>query len=82
MNLLGDGILLMVVGMGAVFLFLVIMVLWITFSSRILSNFAHLLPETSTAPAPKRAPAKPAAEEDSTLLAVITAAIHKHRSRR
>ena len=87
MSLLNDGMLLLVIGMGTVFLFLGIMVVWITFSSKILAGFSHLLPElekeTRRAPAAKAAAPTAAAEEDqAVLLAVITAAVHRYRAER
>jgi sodium pump decarboxylase gamma subunit len=79
MTLLVDGVLLAVVGMGTVFAFLTIMVCWISFSSKILSRFAHLLPEQEQ-PAKKAAPASQKQEDSGALLAVIGAAIKRYRS--
>lgn len=80
MNLLLDGLVLMVVGMGTVFVFLVLMVFWITLSSRILSRYSHLVPEREESSAPKPASAPGGAGEDETLVAVISAAINQYRA--
>jgi sodium pump decarboxylase gamma subunit len=78
MTLLVDGVLLAVVGMGTVFAFLTIMVYWISFSSKILSRFAHLLPEQEQPV--KKAPAPKKQEDSGALLAVIGAAVKRYRS--
>ncbi len=83
MNLLGDGLILMVVGMGAVFVFLSIMVSWITLSAKMLARFEHVLPEAPVAkPAAKKAAPKATASDQGVLTAVIAAAIHKYRAER
>jgi len=85
MKLLVDGLMLMVLGMGTVFLFLGIMVAWIGFSSRILARFSHLLPDQEPAPARKPQAKKALAtgrEDDATLVAVVSAAISRYRADR
>ena len=81
MTLIYNGLLLMVVGMGTVFLFLSIMVFCIGASSKISARFAHLIPEKEP---PKRskakAKAKPAAPENAVLVAVMAAAVQRYRS--
>ena len=77
-NLLWEGINLMVIGMGAVFSFLVLLVFATSIMSSLITKF---LPEptiisTSTAASPTSAKV-----DDGQLLAVISAAIHQHRSR-
>ncbi len=82
MNLLLDGLKLMVTGMGMVFLFLFIMILWIQLSSKVSARFSHLLPETPAVKPQRRReePAAPAsALGDPLLPAVIAAAIHHYR---
>lgn len=68
----------MAAGMGAVFVFLTLLV----FTTNLMSKLvARLSPPPSPAPvtlAPNATTSVP--QEDQQLLAVITAAIHKHRS--
>ncbi|MBT3289864.1 MAG: OadG family protein [Victivallales bacterium] len=80
-DLLRNGLLLMVIGMGTVFSFLTIMVVCIQISAKFAAKFAHLLPEEEKKPrAKKKAAVKPQATEDEgVLLAVISAAVHKYR---
>lgn len=81
MGLFKDGLTLMVLGMGFVFLFLLIMVVWIEVSSKVLSKFSHLLPETSTKAKPKpQKKVAPSAADDSELVAAISAAVNMHRT--
>lgn len=77
-ELLMEGIDLMAIGMGTVFLFLITLVIIVTLMSKLLGKF---FPDAVPVPkAPSRA--KPAADVvDSELIAVITAAIKQHRSR-
>lgn len=84
-----NGLLLMVVGMSAVFVFLAIIVGCTVLSSKVCVHFAHLVPEkvvTRRRKEPKAhtaaasAAATPAATGDGTLLAVITAAVHRYQS--
>ncbi|MCK5801309.1 MAG: OadG family protein [Lentisphaeria bacterium] len=78
MELMKNGLLLMVVGMGTVFAFLAIMVVTTTLASKVIAKFEHLLPEDEK---PKRKSRKAVAPSGSgALLAVISAAIHKYRS--
>lgn len=78
-NLLWEGLSLMMVGMGAVFVFLMLLVFTTSIMSVLVAKF---LPEPPI-PAVTQAPSKvaPVPTEDDRLLAVITAAIHRHRSR-
>ncbi|MDX1694133.1 MAG: OadG family transporter subunit [Ketobacteraceae bacterium] len=77
-HLLSEGLTLMLLGMGAVFVFLTLLVFATSLMSRLVAQF-------SPAPAPVAAPVPPASptssEDNQQLLAVITAAIHKYRSR-
>jgi oxaloacetate decarboxylase (Na+ extruding) subunit gamma len=74
-SLLQQGVELMLFGMGTVFMFLACLVLVTTLMSKLLQRLAPVQ-ETliSTPPA--------AAQQDDQLLAVISAAVHKYRSRR
>ncbi len=76
-SLLAQGVDLMLYGMGTVFVFLAILVLATTGMSAFVQRFFKAPP-----PAPAAAPKSGAAvKQDDTLIAVISAAIHKHRSR-
>lgn len=80
-DLLRNGLLLMVIGMGTVFAFLTLMVICIQFSAKLAAKFAHLLPEEEKKKPKAKKPAAPkaAAEDDGALVAVLTAAVAKHR---
>lgn len=87
MSFLVDGLKLMVVGMGMVFSFLVVMIFWVMLSAKLSAKFTHLLPD-DVKPAPRRAK-KPAAptpsggsSDQSTLAAVISAAVQAYRADR
>lgn len=86
MELLLDGLLLMVLGMSAVFSFLGVMVCVMVLSARLVSGFSHLLPERTPPAKPARKPpasrtaAAPAG--DGALLAVIGAAVRMYRDER
>lgn len=70
-----DGLKLMVVGMGTVFLFLALMVLTISIAAKILAPFAGVLE-------PKTEPARPSQgrkSERESLVAAITAAVAAYR---
>lgn len=74
MELLEQGIVLMVIGMATVFAFLVLMV-WIMNSTAVFfRKFAHLFPEEQPAAVKKSAPVDPVAE-----IAVALAAIKAKR---
>lgn len=77
-DLLAEGLNLMLMGMGAVFVFLTLLVFTTSFMSKLVTRYAPV-----PAPAPKPAPlSSPASQaDDPQLLAVISAAIHQHRSR-
>jgi len=77
MELLNNGLLLLIIGMGTVFAFLGIMVLAIGASARLCARYAHLLPEKHVHK-PKR-PAPAPAGGDGVLMAVISAAIKRYR---
>ena len=74
-DLLQQGVELMLYGMGTVFTFLALLIIATTVMSAVLQRFAK--PEPVASPA-----AKPATTaKDDQLVAVISAAIHKYRSR-
>lgn len=77
-NLLWEGINLMAIGMGAVFLFLVLLVFATSIMSSLISKF---LPEPEIPSTPAPTGQQPAQANDGQLMAVIAAAIHRHRSR-
>ena len=78
-QIINQGVELMVYGMGTVVLFLAVLVVATGAMSRLLARY---LPEAEpvTTPPPQRAahPAQP----DAKLVAVITAAVHRHRAKR
>ncbi|ARN76394.1 oxaloacetate decarboxylase gamma chain [Oceanicoccus sagamiensis] len=74
--LLQQGVELMLYGMGTVFTFLVLLIVATTLMSAVLQRF--VTPEPAPAVATK--PVAPAAN-DEQLVAVISAAIHKYRSK-
>jgi oxaloacetate decarboxylase (Na+ extruding) subunit gamma len=79
---LQEGLELMYYGMGTVVLFLTVLVMAVTLMCRLVARYAK--PAAGTAPARIAAAAagrKPAAENDERLVAVISAAIHRYRSR-
>ena len=73
MELLMQGVTLMVIGMATVFSFLVLLILAMNGSAAFFSKFAHLFPEEAKA-ASKAAPSDPVAE-----IAVALAAIKAKR---
>ncbi len=80
-----DGLKLMVIGMGAVYVFLTLMVLLIGWTARLVAPFAGLLPEAPSKAAPRRPPVKAApalAGDDSRRTAAIVAAVHRFRQER
>ena len=83
MQIVINGLMLTVLGMGTVFAFLTIMVIATDISSKYASKLSHLLPDPQPAK-PKRkakakAPAAAADEDDGVLLALVTGAIHRYR---
>lgn len=84
-GLLEDGLGLMVLGMGFVFLFLVVLIYATGFMSTVIHRFFPELPEKIESPAIKQADSKQVAGSHSTMdskvVAAITAAIHQHRNK-
>ena len=68
MQLLGQGLVLMVAGMGIVYLFLIVLIVTTRFSSAFVARFDSILPQD----APKKAP-KPAASDDDANIALAIA---------
>ncbi|MCP4467706.1 MAG: OadG family protein [Halieaceae bacterium] len=75
-----QGVELMLFGMGTVFIFLVLLILATTLMSALMGRFFHQ--ESTAAPGPMQASPAPQAQQDEQLIAVISAAVHKYRSRR
>ena len=71
-NLISSGVELMLFGMGTVVVFLSLLVVVTSVMSALVARYAPPEPEPATPGAPVT---------DPTLMAVITAAIHQHRSR-
>ena len=78
-NLFQDAITLMLVGMGFVFLFLIILVFATSAMSKLVNKY---FPEAQPIPAsaPMPAPVQPSAAIDQNVMAVIAAAVAKYRS--
>jgi oxaloacetate decarboxylase gamma subunit len=76
-SLFVEGINLLVLGMGFVFVFLVFLVFATSGMSQIVTRFAPA--QTAPKPASKSQSAKPTGP-DRTLLAVIAAAVHHHKT--
>ncbi|QIB64235.1 OadG family protein [Kineobactrum salinum] len=74
-----QGVELMLFGMSAVILFLTMLVLVTSIMSRLMTRY---LPQAAAVPKPvrPRVPAPAPAGPDPEVLAVISAAIHRHRS--
>jgi len=87
-SLMNDGLTLMLFGMGFVFLFLTLLVGATTLMSRIITKYEKnvgVIPEggvpSPTAVIPRHGPLATPHIEDKTLISVISAAVHKYRSR-
>lgn len=80
-NLLMEGVSLMLLGMGAVFVFLTLLVFTTAFMSKLVAKFAPEVPKPVSATPISVAAANPATTDNTQLLAIISAAVHKHRSR-
>lgn len=76
-SLLQQGVELMIYGMGTVFVFLAILVFITTLMSTLIQRF---FPEKE-APVVPTTQAPVASQKDEQLVAVISAAVHKYRSR-
>ncbi len=78
-NLMSEGLNLMVFGMGFVFVFLTLLVFATNGMSAVVSKIAPDPEPKAKRKAPAAAPA--AANNNDELVAVMTAAVHQHRSR-
>lgn len=78
--MLTDGLKLMIIGMGYVFIFLSLMVIVISITAKLVAPFAGLL-ESPAAPAKprKKANANKKQASDDSLIAAAIAAVHKYR---
>ena len=76
-SLMQQGVELMIYGMGTVFVFLAVLIVATTIMSSLLQRFVKPV----VIEAPRATPAAGSnASSDTQLMAVISAAIHKHRS--
>jgi oxaloacetate decarboxylase gamma subunit len=80
MDLIIDGLKLMVFGMGGVFIFLTLMVILISLTAKVVAPFSTILDKPTVAPTRKPA-AKKSSDNDKVLMAAAAAAVHKHRSK-
>ena len=71
MELLKQGVVLLISGMGIVFIFLAILVLVTTGASKVIPKFNHILPDE--APKKKPAPAAAKATDDDLAIALAIA---------
>lgn len=72
--MLWEGINLMLIGMGTVFLFLTLLVFCVQIMSRLIGRY---FPEAAPVPAPAPAPDR----RQEEVLAAVSAAVHHHRQR-
>lgn len=79
-QLLLEGVELMLMGMGAVYFFLALLVLAIRLMARLIERFVPAAPlRAATAPLPVKLAGH---QPDADVLAAIQSAIHQHRARR
>ena len=71
MGLLGQGLVLMVAGMGIVYLFLAVMILITDWSSVFVARFDSILPQD----APKKAPKKVVSNDDANVALAVAVAL-------
>lgn len=71
-ELIKQGVVLLVAGMGIVYAFLAILVLVTTLSAKVIPRFSYLLPDE--APKKKLAPAARAADDDAAVALAIAVA--------
>ena len=69
MAVIGQGLVLMIAGMGIVYLFLIVLIIVAKYASAFVARFDHILPQD----APKKAPAKAAAGGDDANSALAIA---------
>ena len=73
MAVIGQGLVLMIAGMGIVYLFLIVLIFVAKYASAFVARFDHILPQD----APKKAPAKKAAAggDDANIALAIAVAL-------
>lgn len=84
-DLLSEGLTLMTLGMGFVFVFLTLLVLTTSLMSWVIRRYFPQPQRQSQAPVPLRAGTDadmPSPMDDTTLMTVIGTAVHRHRKRR
>ncbi len=69
-NLLQQGLVLLISGMGIVYIFLMVLVVVTNVASKIVPKFNHILPDE----APKKKPAPAAASDDAAIALAIAVA--------
>ncbi|MCL5426310.1 OadG family protein [Halomonas sp. NPDC076908] len=79
-ELLQDGLALMALGMGFVFVFLTVLVISVTLMSKLIGRFQPA-PVASGQTKPAATSATPSAKNDE-VIAVISAAVHRYRKAR
>jgi len=80
-NLFSEGLTLMAFGMGFVFVFLTLLVFATGIMSRLVTRYLPEPVAKAAKPRPQPAAAGAAANNNDELVAVITAAVHKYRSK-
>ncbi|MCQ2395393.1 MAG: OadG family protein [Kiritimatiellae bacterium] len=71
MAIIGQGLVLMVAGMGIVYLFLTVLIFVAKYSSAFVAKFDHIIPQE----APKKAPKKVATDDDANIALAIAVAL-------
>lgn len=69
--MIGQGVVLMLAGMGIVYLFLTVLIFVTKFSMKGIARFDSILPQD----APKKAPAKAASNDDANIALAIAVAL-------
>lgn len=80
-SLFSEGLTLMAFGMGFVFVFLTLLVFATGIMSRLATRFLPELVAKAPQPRPQPAAAGGAASNNDEIVAAITAAVHKYRSK-
>ncbi|WP_319534956.1 OadG family transporter subunit [uncultured Vibrio sp.] len=75
-NLFSEGLNLMTLGMGFVFIFLVFLVFAVNAMSKLIARW---FPEPEAKPATKTVTPPPSVQQDNQLVAVLAAAVHHKR---
>lgn len=71
MAIIGQGLVLMVAGMGIVYLFLTVLIFVTKYASAFVAKFDHIIPQE----APKKAPKKAATDDDANVALAIAVAL-------